>query len=290
MPQEKILVSIITPVYNAEKFIARCIESVQKQQYNSYEHLVIDGNSTDDTVAIVQRYIAVDTRIRLITEKDKGVYDAMNKGILMAQGKWVYFLGADDFFYTEEILGKVALTLLNSNSKIVYGNVWNEALSKVYDGPFNIEKLLKRNISHQAIFYRSKVFTDIGIFNLDYKLEADYDFNLRCWIKETGNEFINETIAFYSRGGISGDGRDIAFVKDYPDIVITYLFESKRAFFSKVDILSKIFRKILQRYSVKQFRAVVFQSKHCLVRILALVWMIITFPAYYLNSFTFAKK
>ena len=290
MPQEKILVSIITPVYNAEKFIGRCVESVQRQQYDSYEHLIIDGDSTDRTVALAREYMCSDTKIRLVIEKDKGVYDAMNKAIVLAKGRWLYFLGADDFFYSDKVLSKTASYLSNSSAEVVYGNVWNERLEKVYDGPFSIEKLLKRNISHQAIFYRDIIFSRMGLFNLDFKLEADYDFNLRCWIKGSVNEFINETIAFYSRGGISDVGRDAVFVKNYPDISVGYLFESKRTFFSKIDILSKIFRKILLRYPFKQFWISFSEGNNYWIKILAFAWMVISFPVYSLNSFIFARR
>lgn len=290
MPQEKILITIITPVYNAEDFIKRCIKSVQKQQYDSYEHLVIDGNSTDRTVVLVQEYMSSDSKIRLVTEKDKGVYDAMNKAIVLAKGRWLYFLGADDFFYSDNVLYRVGLTLSNSSAEIVYGNVWNEQLERIYDGPFNIEKLLKRNISHQAIFYRNIIFTRMGFFNLDYKLEADYDFNLRCWIKGIVNEFISETIAYYSKGGISDEGRDTVFVKKYPDILIRYLSESKWPFLSKVDILSMMFRKILLRYPFRQFWISLSESNNYGVKIFAFAWMIISFPIYFLNSFIFARR
>ncbi|MEO5650329.1 MAG: glycosyltransferase family 2 protein [Ginsengibacter sp.] len=291
MQPGKIQVSIITPVYNAEKFIERCVESVQRQGHSSYEHLIIDGNSTDNTVALVRKYMSADANIRLVTEKDEGVYDAMNKAVLLAEGQWLYFLGADDYFYSDKILARIALTLSSSHAEIVYGNVWLEQSARIYDGVFGIEKLLKRNICHQAIFYRSSVFATMGLYNTDYTQEGDYEFNLRCWIKgAVVSKFINETIAFYSKGGISSFQKDSALVKDFPDIVIGYLFESKRSFFSKVNILSKVFRKIFLRYGVKKFGIVFLKNNNYRIKILAFAWMIISFPVYFINSFIFARK
>src|SRR5690349_12619231 len=121
------LITIITPTFNASFCIDRCIQSVINQTYINVEHLIMDGQSTDNTMAIVQQYQEnYPQRIRLISEHDNGIYDAMNKGVQQAKGRWLLFLGADDFLYNRNILKKISTILLNTKNDIVYGNVWME--------------------------------------------------------------------------------------------------------------------------------------------------------------------
>ena len=97
-------ISIITPTYNSEKSIESCILSVANQTYKNIEHLIIDGQSSDNTLGIVKNYAERFSHLRVISERDNGIYDAMNKGIDLAQGEWIYFLGSDDIFYDEHVL------------------------------------------------------------------------------------------------------------------------------------------------------------------------------------------
>ena len=111
--------SIIIPTFNSAKTLNSAIESVLNQSFDKYEILIIDRVSCDETLKIAQSFN--DERIRILSDMDKGIYDAMNKGIKLAKGEWVYFLGSDDRFYDETILDKVSL--YKSFSKIIYGNV-----------------------------------------------------------------------------------------------------------------------------------------------------------------------
>jgi glycosyltransferase involved in cell wall biosynthesis len=145
----------------------------------------MDGLSNDKTLQIAEKY--GDSRIRIYSEKDEGIYDAMNKGIRLAQGEWLYFLGSDDALFDNQVLGVIRQHIRNSRRKIVYGNVaivgdsgWSEG-GKVYDGRFDLKKLLQKNICHQAIFYHRSVFEKSGNYTIRYKLHADYDFNLNCF-------------------------------------------------------------------------------------------------------------
>src|SRR5882724_10379769 len=162
MTASRPLITIITPTYNAGKFIEKCIESVQAQTFKNFEHLILDGESVDDTVKLVQQYGQRFTTIKLKVEKDKGVFDAMNKGIGLAQANWLYFLGADDYLYDNDVLRKISEYLLKNEAQLIYGNVFFQNLHRLYDKDFDIEKILKHNICHQSVFYHVSVFKIIG--------------------------------------------------------------------------------------------------------------------------------
>jgi glycosyltransferase involved in cell wall biosynthesis len=142
-------------------------------------------------------------RIRIFSDMDKGIYDAMNKGIKLAKGEWVYFLGSDDRFYDETILDKVSL--YKSFSKIIYGNVlisgdagWAND-GQIYDGEFSLPTLIGTNICHQAIFYNKTVFKTCGLFNDRYNVCADWDLNLK--LRASFSYYYIDTIIAVFHGG-----------------------------------------------------------------------------------------
>lgn len=273
------LITVITPTFNAASCIEKCIQSVLNQTYTSVEHLIMDGRSSDETGAIVTKFQeAHPQRVRLISEQDKGIYDAMNKGVKNAKGKWLLFLGADDFLYNNDVLKEVSITLLNTKNDIVYGNAWIEKMNRIYDGIFDTEKLLKHNLCHQAVFYSSAVFTKLGFFNLNYKIEADYDFNLRCWLSGKASfQYVPTVFAFHASGGVSTEQRDSLFVKDYPALIMNYTLQSNHQLTKKIKILSIIYRKLLLRYSIKDIAKYTFKGDKFLLKSIAFLWMPFTF-------------
>lgn len=277
----KPLITIITPTYNAAKTIEKCLASIASQSMSNYELIVVDGMSTDHTVELVQQARTKFSNVKVHVEKDRGVFDAMNKGIQLSTSDWLYFLGADDYLYDGEVLKDVAIFLQSTNADIVYGNVYFESLGRVYDGAFDIEKILKINVCHQSIFYRASVFKTIGSYNLRYKKVSDYDFNLKCWLGgNTRQQFIERTVAYYSHGGISSAGDDKLFFEDYPDVIVDAVLYGNLNGFLKIHVLSKAYRKILQRYPFQAFLSRVNNSKFFLVRLCAAIWLGITFPFY----------
>lgn len=207
--------SIIIPTYNSSKTLERCLKSILNQTFNDFEILVIDGLSLDNTIKIANSF--VDERIKVFSEKDNGIYDAMNKGIEKANGEWLYFLGSDDTLYDADTLGDINLYLSSDLIDIIYGNVIFKSSNKKYLGEFNLEKLLleRRNICHQAVFYNKSVFKKIGNYNLKYEVLADYDLNIRAFLYE--NLIIKHTdriIATYNDQGISSKNVDVIFRKD----------------------------------------------------------------------------
>ena len=159
-------VTIITAVYNGAAYIKRAIDSIAEQTYDNIEYIVVDGGSTDGTVDILRQHSNVVTRF--ISEPDKGIYDAMNKGVKMATGDWIYFLGCDDYLYPD--FSKMC-TLLDDKHTIYYGNVFHRG--RVQDGAFTAYKLSKYPIPHQAILYPRVVFEKYS-YDLRYKISADH--------------------------------------------------------------------------------------------------------------------
>jgi len=194
--------SVITPTFNSGPKLEETINSVLSQKNELFEYIIVDGRSTDETLNIIRKY---GRRIRWISKKDRGVYDAMNKGIGLANGDR---LRANILERVDEIIGNVPLTF-------VYGSVNWVGREVVYFGEFDADMLAKSNICHQSIFYERTIFDLIGKYDLRYPKLADYAFNLKCFADERIRKlYIAEIIADYEGGGLSTD-LDINFVKDF---------------------------------------------------------------------------
>jgi glycosyltransferase involved in cell wall biosynthesis len=200
--------SVVIPTYNSEKTIERCLNSLISQTYQNFEICIIDAASSDGTLAKIEQFRSKFQNIRILSELDLGTYDAMNKGIDLAKGKWIYFLGSDDEVHDENVFSDVFKVSPDKSYGIVYGNVridgdtpWAKD-GQIYDGEFPIEQLLNRNICHQSIFYRIKMFEKLGKYNLRYPVCADWELNLRFFPK-TKPKYIDRIIANFYGGGIS---------------------------------------------------------------------------------------
>lgn len=178
------LFSIIIPTFNVAATLRACLDSIVGQTCSDFQVVLVDGASTDDTVEIAKSYSpTLGERLIIHSGPDQGPYDAMNRGVELSSGSWVYFLGADDNLYAPDTLAAIATFIADHEpSDIVYGDVIMRSTSYRYDGPFDLDRLLfKQNICHQAIFYRRELFAGIGPYNLRYRLWADWDFNTRCF-------------------------------------------------------------------------------------------------------------
>jgi glycosyltransferase involved in cell wall biosynthesis len=206
--------SIILPTYNSAETIAECIDSVLAQTFKDYEVLVMDGLSTDETLNIIQGY--KDERIKIYSAKDEGVYDAMNKGIGLANGEWLYFLGSDDTLYNEAVFLKVHEAIEENDSDIIYGNSYFTCLQIFHGKHFNRRDLSRKdNICHQSIFYHKNVFKRLGRYNLNFPVYADWDFNIRCFsTPDLRIKYIDVTIARYNDAtGVSSSGWDLNYAR-----------------------------------------------------------------------------
>jgi len=203
------LISIVIVTYNAEKHIGTVLESLIPRINEQTEIVIIDGFSTDNTLTIItkyQKYISL-----VISEKDSGIYDAMNKGISLATGKFILFLGADDTLAInlEDLAG-----ILVDNKTIYYGDVLLSPSNKIYGGNYTTAKLLNRNICHQSILYPKAVFQEFQ-FGSSYKFMEDYVMNLKLWSSTSFTfRYINKTIAIYSTAGLSSTNLDTTYKKD----------------------------------------------------------------------------
>jgi glycosyltransferase involved in cell wall biosynthesis len=208
------------PVYNAEKFIIRALETIAAQTFQEYELLLLDAVSTDTTMYFVQKKMATDHRIRMVSKKDNGIYNAMNEGIRLAKGEWVYFMGADDGLYDENVLGNI-VQYLTSENDIVYGNsIWMPENIKE-EGEWTANVFIKANINHQRIFYKRILFEEFGAFNTRYKVAADHELNIRLFCNsQIKKQYVSVTVANYHSCGFSAQKTDEAFYEDWDKIVL----------------------------------------------------------------------
>jgi glycosyltransferase involved in cell wall biosynthesis len=208
-------ISIITVCYNAESCIEKAIQSVIDQTYKNFEYIVIDGQSTDQTLAIVNKYKGNISKI--ISEKDNGVFDAMNKGVNHSTGDIIYFLNSDDYFYDFNILEKIDQEFLKSPSTdILNGKVVVDTGIKKYDNsaftsPCKTKKdLFTHGLCHQRVFVKRQLFEKYGLFNTKYKICADFDWLMRVFNSSVEIKFADYFIAHFYPYGFShkeGNGR-----------------------------------------------------------------------------------
>lgn len=179
--------SIITAVYNNETHIATAIESVLNQTYKDVEYIIIDGGSKDGTMDVVNRYKSKISKI--VSERDKGIYDALNKGVKLATGDVIGFVHSDDLLASPTTLETIVRYLQESNAHGVYGDL--QYVEK--QNPDNIVRYWKSNQfrsgqlrrgwmpPHPTLYLRRDVYEQVGLYNVDYRIAADYDFILRCF-------------------------------------------------------------------------------------------------------------
>ncbi|OAV75902.1 PGL/p-HBAD biosynthesis glycosyltransferase [Bacteroidales bacterium Barb7] len=197
------LISIVTVSYNAVSTIEDTILSVINQTYPNIEYLIIDGGSTDGTVNVIKKY--QDKIAYWVSEPDKGIYDAMNKGIDKATGELIGLINSDDW-YELTAVETVVKRYIEKNSRGIY----HADLRLTKDSKSVIKKAKKidsikfgMTIQHPTCFVHKSVYHKVGYFNINYRIAADYDFLLRAYLALVPYEYINSVIANMSFGGIS---------------------------------------------------------------------------------------
>ena len=220
-------ISVITPTLNAGATIENAILSVANQTYDQVEHWIIDGGSTDATLAIVAICQERFPRIRVQSRPDRSPYEAMNRGIDCATGDWIYFLGADDVLFTDAIFSELYEEGYLEKDGLVYGNVFVVGEGSwtgdgtVYDGEFDLQKLFNKNICHQAILYPAHLVRRIGYFKHKYFVTSDWEYNIRC-AAFADLIHVDKVIAKFASGGISSSGRNDGFAEDLGRTVEKY--------------------------------------------------------------------
>jgi glycosyltransferase involved in cell wall biosynthesis len=186
--------------------VEETIRSVLNQSFTDFEYWVIDGGSTDGTQDIVKKY---PDKIKLISEKDYGIYDAMNKGIANSKGDWLYFLNAGDTLYNKEVLKNIFATPIDTAIELIYGNIKTKNHPSGSDYTIGQEITLKDfyyrvGLCHQAAFSHRKAFNEIGNYNyFDYPVLADQEWFVRFFKERRESKYENLIIANYETVGES---------------------------------------------------------------------------------------
>ncbi len=200
--ENQVLISVVTVSYNAVATIEQTILSVINQTYPNIEYIIIDGGSTDGTVDIIKKY--EDKIAYWVSEPDKGIYDAMNKGIARANGSFIGIINSDDWYVNDTISVIANLIIKNPDVDVFCGDMfvyYSPSKQKVQHSYYNKIKS-KMSINHPTCFIRSDIYLRKS-FSLDYKLASDYDFLLWCY--QSGYRFYNvdKPLANFTVGGIS---------------------------------------------------------------------------------------
>ncbi|TDO71513.1 glycosyltransferase [Flavobacterium chryseum] len=235
-------VSLITVCYNRKATMAQSIESVLSQDYDDIEYIVIDGNSSDGTKDIIESYS--DKITQHISEPDKGMYDAINKGLQLATGDIVGLMHSDDVFYDSTVVTKIVNAFKNTSSAdAVYGNgiyVTNDAKEKIVrnriGGQYDFEKLKSGWLPlHPTVYMKKAIVEKYGYYNLDFKIASDTEFLLRYLFKHKINIiYLNEYVVKMRMGGLSTNYKRVFQV----------LSEDYRIYrYHKISALKAVFQK-----------------------------------------------
>ncbi len=221
-------ISIITPTFNASKTLKECIESVANQNYPYLEHYIIDGFSTDNTLEIVKEYENIN--IKYISEKDNGIFDAMNKGIILATGDFLLFLGADDVL-SENIVANITQKINFNDFDLVYGKVkypdyecGREYKKEYLTDELKISPFIHLFMHHQGTFIRKKLFDMFGTYDLKYPIGADVHFFIKTINQtEVKKQFVDIIVAQVGADGISGQIEELQLREDFPELAKRHL-------------------------------------------------------------------
>ena len=243
------MISIITASFNNASTLPQTIDSVHSQTYNNIEYLIIDGNSTDGSLEIIKSFASGISKF--ISEKDTGIYDALNKGIGMASGDIIGFLHADDTYASNDILSKVAEAFEKSpDIWAVYGDLVfvsqsdpDKIIRSWKSRPFQKSLLSKGWMpAHPTLFLRKSVYDKFGGFNTNYRIAADYDFILRIFSQPGfSSTYIPEIFIRMRMGGASTGKLNNLIRKSKEDFLIL-----RR---NKVGNIFTLPRKIISKFS-----------------------------------------
>jgi glycosyltransferase len=244
-------ISIITATFNSENVITKCLCSIINQNFNEKQIVSIDGKSTDSTTLIINNLTSeFDFKI---SEKDKGIYDALNKGIKNAKGDIIGLLHSDDAYANFDVLKQVSSIFEETNCDGVYGN-----LNFINNGQI-CRKWISKNFNpsllntgwmppHPTLFLKKEVFEIHGLYDTNFKIAADYDFILRIFKDESLKfEYLPIVITNMSIGGVSTSGFKNLVQKSYEDYLV---LKKNKMRFPLLTLFRKIVVKISQFYAI----------------------------------------
>jgi len=259
-----ILYSVVTICRNEKDNITRTIESVLNQTFTDYQYIIIDGLSTDGTLEIIESYrekfLEKHVELIVISEKDSGIYDAMNKGALLSDGEFVNMLNAGDCFADNNVLANMSQRI-DQKADVIYGNA--NAISIRSKGKMRIYPLEPQNLNtitrtmpfiHQTVFVKTKLLKE-NLFDEKYKIAADYKFCLTMYLNERKFQYVDIYIVDYYLDGVSSQNiikteKEFAAIREEAGLINSKSFSMKIYFF-RIRMMS-IIRKITPRW----FRAI----------------------------------
>ena len=238
-------ISVITVCLNVEDTISETLYSVASQTYKNIEHIIVDGKSTDKTLEIVKSFD--NPNIKIISEKDSGIYEAMNKGIEAATGDYLFFLNANDKFFHNRVIEIVANQALSQGKDLVFGTYFEQCHQT---GKYGIKK--QNNLNkfdlwqscplQSTLFYKKVLFDKFGVFDADYKICGDYDWAIRVLTKEKLTFcYIDTLINLFDASGISSKR---SHLHNSERNIVENLYFSKSEIFVFNLINSKKWRKL----------------------------------------------
>jgi glycosyltransferase involved in cell wall biosynthesis len=207
-------VSIVIPSYNDGEKLIQLLSSIANQTYSNIEVILIDGGSTDQTETVVKKYGSLINYF--ISEPDKGIFDAMNKGVQVAKGDWLFFIGCDDKFYDNNVLSNIFSHKDLHGIDVLYGKIYDKQKKTTLGQEIKSRKeLLSSQFWHQSIFYNKSIFSTTGLYKIEYKIAADTIFNCDAFCNyDLKWKFTNEVTTIFSGDGLSSFTADKKFHLD----------------------------------------------------------------------------
>ena len=249
-------ISIITPTYNSENTLDGTVNALLRQNFSDFEYIVIDGVSKDGTIKKLESYIpafeAKGVKVTIVSEPDKGVYDAMNKGIALAKGDLIGITNSDDW-YEDNVLdvmwNKYTDGVVDKSNSMLYGieRVWKHG--KVYMVQRRGAAFISEGVMpHSTFFVAREVYEKYGVFDLSVRVLADYDFISRCVSKGVDLVEVDAIISNFQLGGISSSYFD--FYSDYYNIQLKYNYITEKRYMELMFVLKikKLVNKVAKRW------------------------------------------
>ncbi|MBP6459528.1 MAG: glycosyltransferase [Crocinitomicaceae bacterium] len=199
------LISIIIPTYNAVDSIHNALDSISKQTYDAIEIIVVDYQSTDGTIDLVNKYD--DVRVKLIASYERGVYTAMNLGVGQANGSWLYFLGSDDILAHSDVFSSIFKQNIDPAVELLLGKVKNlnrtsQYVPELYQNTFSSMLYWRNTLHHQGVLYHKHVFERF-LYNQQFPVLADYSLNIQLFLDGVKAQHSNQLIALSNADGLS---------------------------------------------------------------------------------------
>ena len=248
--------SIITINYNDKNGLEKTINSVLNQTFQDFEYIIIDGGSTDGSLEVIEKYKSkIDI---VVSEPDKGVYNAMNKGIRASKGEFVIFMNGGDYFLNDLVLEEIT-PMLNDEFDVYYGNNYNSKIENhkkilKYPEKLDFSFFYHRTISHQSTFIRKTLFDEHFYYNEDYKICSDWEFFIYTFCcKNVPYKYLDKVISVFDCNGISYDPKSIGIIQEERNQTFQKYFSAFIGIYEEmVDFKSKRFKQfsLIQKHKI----------------------------------------